>query len=119
MLTTADRDAIAKIKASGVTVLKYPGGNDADKYIWNSISNNASEMDTDEYLALCRASRRSTIHHDQFQRASAELAAEWVRYCNVTKGYKVKLWEVGDERWGESVKDMHRRRNTRRNMSAL
>ncbi|HLF20372.1 MAG TPA: hypothetical protein VI704_06245, partial [Bacteroidota bacterium] len=54
MLLTANRDAIEKIKASGVTLLKYPGGNDADHYIWNSPANNATEMDTDEYIALCR-----------------------------------------------------------------
>src|SRR3989338_9297648 len=57
MLLGSDRGAIIKIKASGVTLLKYPGGNDADHYIWNSPSNNATEMDTDEYIALCREVR--------------------------------------------------------------
>ena len=55
MLMNADRDAIEKIRASGITLLKYPGGNDADQYVWNSKANNASEMDTDEYIALWNA----------------------------------------------------------------
>jgi len=99
MLSTADRDAIAKIKASGITLLKYPGGNDADYYVWNSTANDATEMDTDEYMALCRevgAEPFITVNFNE----SPELAAEWVRYCNIDRRYNVKLWEVGDEQWG-------------------
>jgi len=99
MLQTADRDAIAKIKASGITLLKYPGGNDADAYVWNSKTNNATEMDTDEYLALCRAVGAEPFITINFNEPP-ELAAAWVKYCNVEKGYNVKLWEVGDEQWG-------------------
>ena len=99
MLSTADRDAIAKIKASGVTLLKYPGGNDADHYVWNSEANNASEMDTDEYIALCRAAGAEPFITVNFNEPP-ELAAAWVRYCNIAKGYGVRLWEVGDEQWG-------------------
>jgi hypothetical protein len=99
MLRTADRDAMAKIKASGITLLKYPGGNDADQYVWNSATNNATEMNTDEYIALCRevgAEPFITVNFNE----SPDLAAAWVRYCNIAKGYDVKLWEVGDEQWG-------------------
>ena len=99
MLVSADRDAIAKIAASGITLLKYPGGNDADAYVWNSGANNASEMNTDEYIALCRAVGAEPFITVNFNE-SPELAAAWVRYCNVEKGYNVKLWEVGDEQWG-------------------
>ncbi|MHB1050967.1 MAG: discoidin domain-containing protein [Bacteroidota bacterium] len=103
MLLTNDRDAIRKIKASGVTLLKYPGGNDADHYIWNSKENSESEMDTDEYLALCRevgAEPFITINFNE----SPQLAADWVRYCNITRGFNVKYWEVGDEQWGSWAK---------------
>ena len=99
MLLSCDRDAIAKVKASGVTMLKYPGGNDADSYVWNSPANNATEMDTDEYLAFCReinAVPFITINFNQ----SPELAASWVRHCNTGSGRRVPYWEVGDEQWG-------------------
>lgn len=98
-LLSADRDAISKIKSSGITLLKYPGGNDADQYIWNSPSNSSTEMDTDEYIALCRAVGAEPFITVNFNEPT-ELAAAWVRYCNITKGYNVKLWEVGDEQWG-------------------
>jgi hypothetical protein len=103
MLLTCDRDAIQKIKASGVTLLKYPGGNDADHYIWNSSSNNSGDMNTDEYITLCRevgAEPFITINFNE----PPSLAAEWVRYCNKIRGYNVKLWEVGDEQWGTWAK---------------
>ena len=103
MLLSCDRDAIAKIKASGVTLLKYPGGNDADHYTWNSPDNNASEMDTDEYLALCRETGAEPFITVNFNEPP-ELAAAWVRYCNVEHSYGVKLWEVGDEQWGSWAK---------------
>jgi hypothetical protein len=99
ILRTADRDAIEKIKASGITLLKYPGGNDADQYIWNSSANNATEMNTDEYIALCRAVGAEPFITVNFNE-SPDLAAEWVHYCNVVRGYHVTLWEVGDEQWG-------------------
>ena len=31
---------------------------------------------------------------------TAEEAADWVRYANVTKGYGVKYWEIGNENYG-------------------
>jgi len=99
MLLTCDRDAIAKVKASGITNLKYPGGNDADSYIWSSPDNNRAEMETDEYLAFCRevgAEPFVTVNFNQ----SPELAAAWVRHCNTGRGPRVQYWEVGDEQWG-------------------
>lgn len=99
MVLNTDRDAIEKIKASGITLLKYPGGNDADHYVWNSKANNASDMDTDEYIALCRAVGAEPFITINFNEPP-ELAAAWVKYCNLEKGYNVKLWEVGDEQWG-------------------
>ena len=99
MLLDCDRDAIRKVKEAGFTVLKYPGGNDADHYIWNSPDNSPSEMDTDEYAAFLNAAGAEGFITVNFNE-SPELAAEWVRYCNKVKGYDIKYWEVGDEQWG-------------------
>ncbi len=103
LLLSADRDAIAKVRTAGITLLKYPGGNDADAYIWNDPANNATEMDTDEYIAFCRQVGAEPFITINFN-ASPELAASWVRYCNVERGYDVTLWEVGDEQWGTWAK---------------
>ena len=99
MLLDCDRDAIRKVIAGGFTVLKYPGGNDADHYIWNSPDNSAGDMNTDEYAALLNAVGAQGFITINFNE-SPELAAEWVRYCNKEKGYDIKYWEVGDEQWG-------------------
>lgn len=99
MLLTADRDAIWKIRDAGFTVLKYPGGTDADRYVWNSPGNNPAEMSTDEYAAFLEAIRGAGFITVNFNE-SPELAAEWVRYTNVERGYNIRFWEVGDEQWG-------------------
>jgi len=100
MILTCDKDAIKKIKDAGITLLKYPGGNDADVYIWNSKDNLVSDMDTDEYYEFLLATGAAGFITVNFS-ASPELAAEWVNYCNNKKGYNIKMWEVGDEVWGK------------------
>jgi hypothetical protein len=103
MLLTCDRDAIRKVKEAGVTLLKYPGGNDADQYIWNDPENLESEMNTDEYYAFLRATGAIgfvTVNASE----SPELAAQWVDYCNRKHNYAIQLWEVGDEAWGAWTK---------------
>jgi alpha-L-arabinofuranosidase len=99
MLLTADRDAIRKIREAGFTVLKYPGGTDADRYVWNSPDNNPAEMSTDEYAAFLEAIGGTGFITVNFNE-SPELAAEWVRYTNRERGYTIPFWEVGDEQWG-------------------
>jgi hypothetical protein len=103
MLRTCDRDAIEKVSRSGITLLKYPGGNDADSYIWNSPDNSQSEMDTEEYIAFCREVGAQPFITVNFN-AAPELAAAWVRFCNRERGYNVMYWEVGDEQWGTWAK---------------
>ena len=99
MLLDCDRDAIRKVKEAGFTMLKYPGGNDADHYIWNSPENSAGEMNTDEYAAFLRTIGAQGFITVNFNEPPS-LAAEWVRYCNRVKDYDIKYWEVGDEQWG-------------------
>lgn len=99
MLLDCDRDAIRKVDAAGFTLLKYPGGNDADHYIWNSPANSAGEMNTDEYAAFLRTLGAQGFITVNFNEPPS-LAADWVRYCNKEKGYDIRYWEVGDEQWG-------------------
>ncbi len=99
MLLDCDRDAIRKVRDAGFTLLKYPGGNDADHYIWNSKDNSAGEMNTDEYAAFLKTVGAQGFITINFNQPPA-LAAEWVRYCNKIKDYGIKYWEIGDEQWG-------------------
>ena len=38
-----------------------------------------------------------------FQQAYLEHAVEWVRYANLTQGYGVKYWEIGNENWHQET----------------
>lgn len=99
MLLDCDRDAVRKVVRAGFTLLKYPGGNDADHYIWNSPKNSAGEMNTDEYAAFLKTLGAQGFITVNFNEPPS-LAADWVRYCNKVKGYDIRYWEIGDEQWG-------------------
>ncbi|MBX7246363.1 MAG: hypothetical protein K1X53_12775 [Candidatus Sumerlaeaceae bacterium] len=105
MLLSADRDAIAKLKALNPGFLKYPGGNDADSYVWNDAANPTADMDTEEFLGLARACNAPGFFTVNFTKPPA-LAAEWVRFTNTLGGRRgtVPYWEVGDEVWGHWAK---------------
>ncbi|MBE3584072.1 MAG: discoidin domain-containing protein [Limnochordaceae bacterium] len=99
MLLSSNRDIIQKVKDSGVTILKYPGGLEADGYIWNNPSNPAADMDTDELVAFARAVGAEPWIQVNVP-AGPELAAAWVDYTNNLHHYNVKYWEIGDEEYG-------------------
>jgi len=65
-------------------------------------------MNFDEFMEICRALEAEptlVACHDALYAAGCtvtkerliETAAAWVKYANVTKGYGVKYWEIGNE----------------------
>lgn len=79
--------------------------------IWES-----NQVGTDEWLTLCELINAEPMICVNAGSGSAEDAANWVRYCNdpvdtkwgqkrAANGhpapYNVKLWEVGNELWGD------------------
>lgn len=95
---TFDQVGVRRVKDAGIRFLRFPGGRDADDYIWNSPSNSPLRVDTDEFIVFCRlvgATPSITVNYTE----KPELAAEWVRYANRMKGYGVRYWEVGDEEY--------------------
>ena len=71
-------------------------------------------LDFDEFMALCRAidcvPTVVVCYDSMYKQAQAsgvapsraqllETAREWVRYANVTRGYGVRYWEIGNETW--------------------
>lgn len=103
MLLSANREVITRVRESGVTILKYPGGAAADSYVWNNPANPASEMDTDEFIAFCRAVGAEPWIQVNIP-AGPEVAAAWVDYVNNLHHYNVKYWELGDEEYGSWAK---------------
>lgn len=97
--------------------LRFPGGTESDNFIWyeNNLHNQKrwpgpfsysgqELMDTDEFIALCRRLDATPVICVNTEIAvfenvdkAVEMAAAWVRYCNVEKGYNVKYWEIGNE----------------------
>ncbi|MEW6229826.1 MAG: hypothetical protein AB1700_17325 [Bacillota bacterium] len=70
------------------------------KFTWNNPYRPAADIDTDELCFLARyagAEPWIQVNTAWPTVIAVEFAAEWVQYTNVTKGYGVKYWEIGDE----------------------
>jgi len=81
---------VARISEAGFTFLRFPGGNWGDE---NYISNAA----IDEFIRICREVSAEPMINVPLVNFSAEKAAAMVEYVNVTKGYGVKYWGIGNE----------------------
>ena len=87
--------AVQRIQEMGLKYLNYPGGGYGNSFIWNQM-NLPTEMNTDQFIALCQAvgaEPRICVNLNQ----PAQLAADWVRYCNIEHNYNVKYWGMHDE----------------------
>ncbi|OPZ22964.1 MAG: Intracellular exo-alpha-(1-_5)-L-arabinofuranosidase [candidate division BRC1 bacterium ADurb.BinA364] len=98
-----------------IKLLRYPGGEMADNFHWktNLLNDNTKfpfregpdTTDTDEFMAWSRSLGAEPIFVANLESgyingdldAAIREAADWVRYCNIEKGYGVKYWEIGNE----------------------
>jgi hypothetical protein len=104
----------ALLSKAGINALRYPGGSTADVYNWqtNSIVTGqggyANPSNTfDAFMGMVKNSGATPIITVNYGSNAAgngggtpSFAASWVQYANVTKGYGVKYWEVGNEVYG-------------------
>ena len=105
-------DLPEKLKAAGVTALRFPGGSYSDCYHWKTHSatvgttlyiNPNDTFDnfmTKDVLPL-GAQAVITVNYGSNAAGTgggdpAE-AADWVRYANVEKGWNIHYWEIGNE----------------------
>jgi hypothetical protein len=101
-----------KVKAAGVTALRFPGGSYADLYHWQTHSATAGTTiylhpnDTFEHFMtknLLPAGAQAIITVNYGSNAAGTAggdpaeAAAWVRYANIEKGWKIRYWEIGNE----------------------
>ena len=105
-------DLPAKLRAAGVTALRFPGGSYADLYHWKTNSRTAGTRayinpnDTfDHFMTMdalpAGAEPIVTVNYGSNQAGTgggdpAE-AAGWVRYANREKGWNIPYWEIGNE----------------------
>jgi len=122
----ADGTIARHLKAMPCRLLRYPGGDMADNYLWKTHSLDDAQhwpriqgpqtTDTDEFMALCRqvgaeaifvVNLESGFVHGNLDQAVRD-AADWVAHCNRTHDYGVRLWEIGNETYLYS-KGKHKR----------
>ncbi|MBP2707702.1 cellulose binding domain-containing protein [Microbispora sp. RL4-1S] len=98
-------DTVADLlKDAGVRMMRYPGGSYSDIYHWkdNTAPGGyvAPGTDFDTFMGGVRRAGAQPIIIANYGTGTAQEAADWVKYANVTKGYGVKYWEIGNELYG-------------------
>ena len=92
------------LKAAGVRLLRYPGGSYSDIYHWETHTAPggyvAPNTDFDTFMRGARRTGAEVMVTANYGTGTAEEAAAWVRYANVTKKYGVEYWEIGNEIYG-------------------
>jgi alpha-N-arabinofuranosidase len=114
------RDVFERIQALRPAFIRWPGGNVAQDYHWRwgvgprdqrpfwvnlSWANELepSDFGSEEFLRLCRnlGADPHLVVNVEGRGATAEEAAAWVAWA---KPFGVKVWEVGNEIWGDWVR---------------
>ncbi|QYC45456.1 Endoglucanase E-4 precursor [Nonomuraea coxensis DSM 45129] len=92
------------LKAAGVKLLRYPGGSYSDIYHWETHTAPggyvAPNTDFDTFMRGVRRTGAQAMVTANYGTGTAAEAAAWVRQANVTKGYGIKYWEIGNENYG-------------------
>ena len=92
------------LKAAGVGTMRYPGGSYGDIYHWQNNTAPggyvAPNTDFDTFMGTVQRSVPSRSSSPTTAPERRRRRRHWVRYANVTKGYGVKYWEIGNEVYG-------------------
>ncbi|MGH3169123.1 MAG: cellulose binding domain-containing protein [Trebonia sp.] len=92
------------LQQAGVEMLRYPGGSYGDIYNWqdNTAPGGyvAPGTDFDSFMGTVQKIGAQPILIANYGSGTPQEAAAWVQYANVTKGYGVKYWEIGNELYG-------------------
>jgi hypothetical protein len=76
--------------AAKLTTLTFPGGNYGDQY-------DLQPYQVDQFIALCKTLGAEPRIVVRLNGSTSAKAADLVKYVNVTKGYGVKYWGIGNE----------------------
>lgn len=127
------RDVVESLRRMGPSLLRWPGGNFAGEYRWldmllpvderaplraytgsqiHSGGFDAHEIDTDDFIALCREVGAEPMVTINLAWESPTESAQWVEYCNGSadtkygrlraerghpESYNVRFWSLGNE----------------------
>ncbi|MFC7531555.1 cellulose binding domain-containing protein [Actinoplanes sp. GCM10030250] len=92
------------LKDAGVQMVRYPGGSYADIYHWRDHTAPggyvAPDTDFDTFMAGAKRTGAEPMIIANYGTGTAQEAADWVRYANVTKDYDATYWTIGNENYG-------------------
>jgi hypothetical protein len=101
----------ALLASMGTKILRFPGGSLSDEYHWqtNTTLNNTWQWATsfDDFAAIAGSVNSQAIITVNYGTGTADEAAAWVRYANLTKNYGFRYWEIGNENYGTWETDRH------------
>jgi alpha-N-arabinofuranosidase len=104
---------ISLLSANGTRVSRFPGGSLSNSYHWatNTTDNNTWQWATsfDAFANVMRNVNSQAFISVNYGTGTAQEAADWVRYSNITKAYGFKYWEVGNENYGNWEHDTRAR----------
>lgn len=117
-----DPDRIEKAKEAGIRFWRWPGGSSSDNYFWDgnyqghtkdhdgADTTNMTQpwaVSTDDFINFCRQTGSEAVFTVNYAAArygsvqeAADLAARWVKHCNIDMKFKVRYWEIGNELYG-------------------
>ncbi len=79
-----------QVTAAKLTMVSFPGGNWGDE-------NDLQQSQMDDFIAFCRQIGAEPRIVVRLKGGSPQKAADLVKYANVTMGYGVKYWGIGNE----------------------
>jgi alpha-N-arabinofuranosidase len=95
----------ARLAASGITLLRFPGGSRSDEYHWRDHQPpwgpDDYEINTSAFVTLTQEMGAERMFTVNFGSGSAQEAADWVRYTNISNTWTVRYWEIGNEIFGD------------------
>jgi alpha-L-arabinofuranosidase len=83
-------EVLPYVTDAGLTFMRWPGGSWGDQ---NKVTN----LQVDQFIALCEQMGWVPMINANLEGGTAEQAAELVKYANLTKGYGVVYWGIGNE----------------------
>lgn len=99
-----DAPVAGLLRSAGVGMLRYPGGSYGDIYHWQTNTADggfvAPGTDFDSFMTMANSAGAQPIIIADYGSGTAQEAADWVRYANVTHHYGAKYWEIGNEVYG-------------------
>src|SRR5580693_7758272 len=91
------------LQAAKIGVFRFPGGSLSDIYHWETSTsdpNTTWSTTFDDFAATAIPVGAQAFITVNYGSGTAQEAASWVQYSNITKTYGFKYWEIGNECYG-------------------